>query len=471
MQPKNNIIKNWLIKLLVSNTNIDYQKNNSLEKTLLGAGLIVFSLILPRVVQPQMFILLDELSRSILTGDTGLLLLAATKLVFYNTLRHAPVVLGAFLIGEGLSIKFKYNRLIFFASMLIIPLTFRLISVLYNIQFLFTASIYVTVAVVLILYFLTYKIRTAFIKLIIIVLFLFGFDWLEIVPLLSNFGYRGGEIAQTIRTVSSFIGADYVLNYVGLTISLMIIINALIITKVVLDYYNKMFLISRLRKTEIAALHSRYFQEVKHLVHDLKTPLATIQGLNGVIAMIVKDQRVKNHTDKISTSVEKISSIISEILHDNKLSIIDVREITDFLKTYLSLEDQQTKVEIDILNENKIYANKYLLSRALINIIDNSLKAIDPQNGLVRVKVWRENEHVVFSIHDNGEGIPKESLQKIWELGFTKVESTGLGLNFVRKVIDDHCGKIKIDSIVGVGTTATISLPEVGEDEQQNISS
>ena len=127
----------------------------------------------------------------------------------------------------------------------------------------------------------------------IITLFLFGFDWLEIVPLLARFGYRGGEIAQSIRMASRFIGADYVLNYVGLTISIMVITNASILSKVVLDSYNRMFLVSRLRNIELEALRSRSFQEVKHLVHDLKTPLATIQGLNGVISMMVDDPKVK----------------------------------------------------------------------------------------------------------------------------------------------------------------------------------
>jgi len=436
-------------------------KTNNNQKILFGIGFILFSLILPRAIQPQISFLLEDLRESVLTGDTGLLLLAATKLVFFNTLRHSPVITGAFLIGQGVSSKVKYNRLIFILSLFIIPVTFRAISAIYNIQFLFTGSIYVTVSVILVLFFITQKIPRTLIKLVIINLFLFGFDWLEIVPLLARFGYSGGEIAESIRMVSGFIGADYILNYVGLTVSLMIIINAFILTKVVMDHYKKMFLMERLRKAELQALRSRYFQEVKHLVHDLKTPLFTIQGLSGAIDMMVENPKVANFTEKISDSVERISSMISEVLHEKKLSVIKVKEITDFLKTYLSLEEQQEKVKIDLMTDEKILANKYLLSRALINLINNSLQAIDPQNGLIQINACEENGQVLFLVKDNGKGIPKEHLEKIWEIGFTSGKSTGLGLNFVKKVVEDHKGEITIQSKPREGTKVKIFLPKV----------
>ena len=66
---------------------------------------------------------------------------------------------------------------------------------------------------------------------------------------------------------------------------------------------------------------------------------------------------------------------------------------------------------------------------------------------------------MVFQIRDTGRGIPRDSLDRIWELGYTNGKSTGLGLNFVRKVVNDHHGEIHISSQVGVGTTVRIGLP------------
>lgn len=429
------------------------------QRIILGLIFVIVGLLLPRFIQPQIAVLLRDLQRSIITSDVGLLLLATNKLVFFNTLRHSPVIIGTFLFGEGLSSKFRLNRLVFLLTLALNPLVFRAISFIYDIQFLFTRSSLITVLVILVLYFLTYRIRTITIKIIIIFLFLFGFDWLEIVPLLGRFGFGGGDVASTVRIVSGFINADYIMNYVGLTISLMLITNALILTRVVVDYYNKMSLVDKLRKIEFEALRSRSFQEIKHLVHDLKTPLVTIQGLNEVIGLKVDDPQIRDYTQKISNSVEKVSSMITEILHESTLRPIDVKDIIEFLKVHLSLEELQSRVRIDAQTDAIVYANKHLLSRALINIIDNGLQAIETTQGHVRVEAFEENEKVVFRISDTGRGIPRESLDRIWELGYTNGKSTGLGLNFVRKVVNDHHGNIHIASQVGVGTTVSIGLP------------
>ncbi len=429
------------------------------QKIVLGFIFIVAGLLLPRIIQPQIAILVGDLQRSIITSDVGLLLLATNKLVFFNTLRHSPVIIGTFLFGEGLSSKFKLNRLVFLLTLALIPLVFRAISFIYDIQFLFTRSSLITVLVILVLYFLTHRIRTITIKTIIIFLFLFGFDWLETVPLLGRYGFGGGDVASTVRIVSGFINADYIMNYVGLTISLMLITNAAILTRVVVDYYNKMSLMDKLRKIEFEALRSRSFQEIKHLVHDLKTPLVTIQGLNEVIGLKVDDPQINDYTKKISNSVEKVSSMITEILHESTLRPVAVKDIVDFLKVHLSLEELQSRVRIDAHTEAMVYANKHLLGRALINIIDNGLQAIDTTRGQVHIEAFEEGDDVVFRISDTGRGIPRDSLDRIWELGYTNGKSTGLGLNFVRKVVNDHHGDIHIASQLGIGTTVTIGLP------------
>jgi len=429
------------------------------QRIVFGLIFIVVGLLFPKMIQPQIGLLLRDLQTSIVSRDTGLLLLATNKLVFFNTLRHSPVIIGTFLFGEGLASKFKLNRLVFLLTLTLIPLIFKAISFIYDIQFLFTRSSLITVFVILGLYFLTFRIRTIAIKIIIIFLFLFGFDWLEIVPWLARFGFGIGDVASTVRVVSGFINADYIMNYVGLTISLMLITNALILTKVVVEYYNKMSLMDKLRKIEYEALRSRSFQEIKHLVHDLKTPLVTIQGLNEVIGLKVDDPQIKSYTKKISNSVEKVSSMITEILHERTLRPVGVKDITDFLKIHLSLEELHSRVRIDTETDAMIYANKHLLARALINIIDNGLQATEGPHGHVHVKAFEENGEVVFQIRDNGRGIPRDSLDRIWELGYTNGKSTGLGLNFVRKVVNDHHGEIHISSQVGVGTTVRIGLP------------
>jgi len=439
------------------------------RKIVLGLGFIGIGLLLPNLIKPSISALLNDLQRSIVAADPVMLLLATNKLVFLNTLRHSPIIIGSFLFGEALASKFRLNRLVFFLTLLLIPVLFRLISAIYDIQFLFTRSNFITVLVVLGLYFLTFKIRTVVIKVIIIFLFLSGFDWLEVMPVLGKYGFGGGDVARTIRIVSEYLNADYILNYLGTVFSLMLIINALILTRVVVEYYNKMALVDKLGKIEIEALRSRSFQEVKHLVHDLKTPLVTIQGLNEVIGLKVADPQIKEYTVKISDSVEKVSSMISEILHESSLKPIYVKEILDFLRIHLSLEELHARVIIGSHPDAIILANKHLLARALINVIDNGLQATEAAGGgCVKVSALEEEGNIVFIIRDNGRGIPKDSLYRIWELGYSEEKSTGLGLNFVRKVVNDHHGEIYVTSKVGVGTIVKISLPGGEMDEGQN---
>lgn len=438
-------------------------------RVLVGLGFLLMSLILPKLIQPQMNLLIADLQRSIMDSNIGLLLFAANKLVGFNTLRHSPVFLGTFLFGEGLVAKFEGKRLLFCLTLLLIPLVFRSISVIYGIEFVVTFSGYLTMILTLVLQWLTAEVRPVLIKLIIILFFLFGFDWLDMVPLLAGLGFGRGDVARTIRLISGVINADYIMNFVGLTISLLCITTALILTKVVVDYYKKMSLADKLRRIELEALRSRYFQDVKHLVHDLKTPLVAIQGLSEVISLRVDDPNIQDYTNKISQSAERISSMINEILHETMLRPTTVQEIVSFLQVHLTLEELTARVRIEHATDESIYANKYLFSRALINVIDNGLQAADGPDGEVRVEVTEENGQIVFRIRDNGRGIPRDSLDRIWELGYSGRQSTGLGLNFVKKVVDGHGGRIHVASRVGVGTTVTISVPEVKVADEEGL--
>ena len=154
---------------------------------------------------------------------------------------------------------------------------------------------------------MTEDIKPIFIKILIISLFLFGIDWLDIVPYLSRYGFGRGEISISIKQATEFIGASNTMNFLGLSFSAIILVNAVILSQVVIGYYNRLKLIAetqdkekRLKRVEVEAIESRYLQEIKHLVHDLKTPLVTIQGLSGVINIKSEDNKVIQYANKIS---------------------------------------------------------------------------------------------------------------------------------------------------------------------------
>jgi len=106
-----------------------------------------------------------------------------------------------------------------------------------------------------------------------------------------------------------------------------------------------------------------------------------------------------------------------------------------------------------------IQVNKHLLKVAIAHVVRNALEAT-PAQGEIHVTTAVDMSHVSLVIQDTGRGMSPEVLTKIFEPYFTtKVGGTGLGMVFVRQIIDEHRGTINLESEVGQGTTVTIRLP------------
>ena len=104
--------------------------------------------------------------------------------------------------------------------------------------------------------------------------------------------------------------------------------------------------------------------------------------------------------------------------------------------------------------------------------MDNAVKYHKPDQPLnVTLKTWNDDKWLYLSVSDNGLGMKKEDLKKIFEKFYRvhtgnvhDVKGFGLGLAYVKKVVDLHDGEIKVDSELGKGTTFTIKLPVIKDD-------
>lgn len=112
--------------------------------------------------------------------------------------------------------------------------------------------------------------------------------------------------------------------------------------------------------------------------------------------------------------------------------------------------------------DQRFTANEVQLSQLILNLILNGFHAMEPDGGLLTLTTNFDENHIHIQVSDTGCGIPKEIQSRIFEPFFTTKEAgkgTGLGLAIAAQVVEDHQGKIRVDSKAGQGTTFSVSLP------------
>jgi len=212
-------------------------------------------------------------------------------------------------------------------------------------------------------------------------------------------------------------------------------------------------------------------QLARRLAHEIKNPLTPIQ----LMAQQMRDSYTESDASYKETINECYEIIEEEVESLKKL----VREFSDFARLpEFRIENQTIQPLIDTIAKLYRQANikvempgkkihlKYdseYMKRALINIVDNAIAACDAENQIL-IKITEEQETIEIKVADRGQGIKPENLTKIFEPYFSSKRSgVGLGLPIVKKIIEEHGGKIGVNSVVGKGTTVTIVLPKPGK--------
>src|SRR5699024_8049113 len=204
------------------------------------------------------------------------------------------------------------------------------------------------------------------------------------------------------------------------------------------------------------------------LVHDLKTPLVTVEGLVSLIGMKLQSENgtLRTYFARVDNSLKKINDMISEILYENNKQELTVKELIEYVTSHLNIDNQLIKLKIDI-DENlpPIHVNKIRFSRAISNILENAISSFAEKKGFIHINVKKIDEGILFCVEDNGPGIKTEHLKDIWQPGFSTKDSSGIGLSFVKRVIENHQGNITVNSVPGKYTQMNNTLPiqEAGE--------
>ncbi|MHC1635024.1 MAG: PAS domain S-box protein [Candidatus Methanospirareceae archaeon] len=231
----------------------------------------------------------------------------------------------------------------------------------------------------------------------------------------------------------------------------------------------------RQMKEELEAKNADLERFTYVVSHDLRSPLITIQGFVDLLRRDIEagdKEKVEVDLQMIEKAVRKMGNLLTDTLKLSRIGrIVNPPEevpFGDLVKEAL----EQTKGEIDRSNVEVLVAEDFPVVKVdsmrivevLVNLISNSIKFMgDNPNPRIEIGFRVEGGETVFFVRDNGMGIPKEQLERVFELFYkvdNKSEGTGAGLAIVKKIIEVHGGRIWIESEEGKGCTVYFTLPK-----------
>ena len=218
---------------------------------------------------------------------------------------------------------------------------------------------------------------------------------------------------------------------------------------------------------------------VANASHELRTPVASIKGFAETLLVgALEDKDVaERFIAIIHKEAERMSKLINDLLDLSRLeiknleikkSLVNVEKLVEESVSYLAEQARKKNIKIEIKTEKQlpqIYANREMLKRAFLNLIDNGIK-YTPQGGSINITAFSQDGYVIIKFADTGIGIPQEDLPRIFERFYrvdkarsNKFKGTGLGLSIVKHIIEQHQGAVEVESEVGKGTTFIVKLP------------
>ena len=219
---------------------------------------------------------------------------------------------------------------------------------------------------------------------------------------------------------------------------------------------------------------------INNMTHEFKTPLATISLAVDALRndKVYSDKAkwqyfnniIKEENKRMNKHVETILQAALMEKQEFKLNFVPLHLhelINNVTKNFqLQLQEKNSKIEY-LLNAGNdvIEADEVHFSNVISNLIDNAIK-YSKENLILKIITHSTEKYVVLQIQDNGIGMSKESVKRIFEKFYRahtgnlhNVKGFGLGMSYVKSVIDEHKGKIKVESVLGKGSTFTMEIP------------
>jgi len=208
------------------------------------------------------------------------------------------------------------------------------------------------------------------------------------------------------------------------------------------------------------------------LAHEIRNPLSTLRMNLQLLRedwadpITEREQKGKKRIDVLLRETERLENVVSDFVrfaagHALKLEPTLLNPLAGELLDFVAPQAERAGIAIKRDFDPAlppVDADPNLLRQAMVNLLMNALQAVQ-RGGRVEVRTRSSPDGVAFSVRDDGAGIPAEHRDRIFSLYFsTKPGGTGLGLPMVKKIVEEHQGRVEVESAPGRGSTFTIWL-------------
>lgn len=219
---------------------------------------------------------------------------------------------------------------------------------------------------------------------------------------------------------------------------------------------------------------------ISNMTHEFKTPISTIS----LACEVLNDKSIEKSPERVNTYIKmigdenkRLSLLVENILQTAILDKGQLKLKSQSIDIHNLIEQTITNIKLQVENKNGsistslnakqplIIGDKVHITNIIFNLIDNALKYSDDRP-LIKIGTRNDQEGIFISVEDNGIGISKENQKKIFDTMFRvptgnihNVKGFGLGLSYVKAVVEKHGGSISVNSELGKGSIFTIYLP------------
>ena len=219
---------------------------------------------------------------------------------------------------------------------------------------------------------------------------------------------------------------------------------------------------------------------INNMTHEFKTPIATIAVSTEVLKnpdIVKQPERLLNYTTIIENENKRLKKHVERVLQMARLDKEDIdlkREDTNLHEVIqevvagmrVSLQEKQGKIELSLeANQPVIVADRHHLTNVIYNLLDNAIKYCK-ENPFIVMSTRQDNKGITLEVKDNGIGIGEEHQKRIFQKFFRvptgnvhDVKGFGLGLNYVKQIVQAHRGRVTLESVLGNGCTFKVFIP------------